>query len=51
MKLNNENDNNINNDLEKGVLLDTELDENDWDGLISDFKKVVPRIPRKRAYF
>ena len=27
--------------LTKGVLLDTELDENDWDGLISDFKKVV----------
>ena len=27
--------------LTKGVLLDTELDENDWDGLIRDFKKVV----------
>ena len=27
--------------LTKGVLLDTELDENDWDGLINDFKKVV----------
>ena len=27
--------------LTKGVLLDTELDENDWDGLISDFKKIV----------
>ena len=27
--------------LTKGVLLDTELNENDWDGLISDFKKVV----------
>ena len=24
--------------LTKGVLLDTDLDENDWDGLISDFK-------------
>lgn len=27
--------------LTKGVLLDTELDENDWDGLIDDFKKTV----------
>ena len=27
--------------LTKGVLLDTELDENDWDGLINDFKKTV----------
>ena len=27
--------------LTKGVLLDTELDEEDWDGLIRDFKKVV----------
>ncbi len=27
--------------LTKGVLLDTELDEDDWDGLISDFKKIV----------
>ncbi len=27
--------------LTKGVLLDTDLDENDWDGLIDDFKKVV----------
>jgi len=27
--------------LTKGVLLDTELDENDWDGLIQDFKNVV----------
>ena len=27
--------------LTKGVLLDTDLDENDWDGLISDFKKVI----------
>jgi pyruvate,orthophosphate dikinase len=27
--------------LTKGVLLDTELDESDWDGLINDFKKVV----------
>ena len=27
--------------LTKGVLLDTELDENDWNGLIQDFKRVV----------
>ena len=27
--------------LTKGVLLDTELDENDWDGLIKDFKSIV----------
>ena len=27
--------------LTKGVLLDTELDENDWIGLIKDFKRVV----------
>ena len=27
--------------LTKGVLLDTQLDENDWDGLIRDFKKIV----------
>ena len=27
--------------LTKGVLLDTDLDEQDWDGLINDFKKVV----------
>ncbi len=27
--------------LTKGVLLDTDLDENDWEGLINDFKKVV----------
>ena len=27
--------------LTKGVLLDTELDENDWDDLIQDFKRVV----------
>ena len=27
--------------LTKGVLLDTDLDENDWDGLIEDFKKTV----------
>ena len=27
--------------LTKGVLLDTDLDESDWDGLIDDFKKTV----------
>jgi len=27
--------------LTKGVLLDTELDEQDWDGLINDFKNTV----------
>jgi len=27
--------------LTKGVLLDTELDEGDWDGLIKDFKNTV----------
>ncbi len=27
--------------LTKGVLLDTDLDENDWDGLIEDFKITV----------
>ncbi len=27
--------------LTKGVLLDTELDEEDWDGLIKDFKKTI----------
>ena len=33
--------------LTKGVLLDTELDENDWDGLINDFKKVVREKTKK----
>ncbi len=27
--------------LTKGVILDTELDENDWEGLIKDFKNIV----------
>ena len=27
--------------LTKGVLLDTDLDENDWDGLIEDFKRTI----------
>ena len=33
--------------LTKGVLLDTDLDENDWDGLIKDFKKVVKTKTKK----
>ena len=33
--------------LTKGVLLDTELDESDWDGLISDFKKIVKEKTKK----
>jgi len=33
--------------LTKGVLLDTELDENDWDGLINDFKKLVKEKTKK----
>ena len=33
--------------LTKGVLQDTELDENDWDGLIKDFKKVVKNKTNK----
>ncbi|RPG95877.1 MAG: pyruvate, phosphate dikinase [Candidatus Pelagibacter sp. TMED239] len=33
--------------LTKGVLLDTELDENDWDGLIEDFKRTVREKSKK----
>jgi pyruvate,orthophosphate dikinase len=33
--------------LTKGVLLDTELDENDWEGLIKDFKNVVIEKTKK----
>ncbi len=33
--------------LTKGVLLDTELDESDWDGLIGDFKKIVKEKTKK----
>jgi pyruvate,orthophosphate dikinase len=33
--------------LTKGVLLDTDLDENDWDGLIKDFKEVVRSKTKK----
>ncbi len=33
--------------LTKGVLLDTDLDEDDWSGLINDFKKVVKEKTKK----
>ncbi len=33
--------------LTKGVLLDTELNEEDWDGLITDFKNVVREKTQK----
>ena len=33
--------------LTKGVLLDTELDEEDWDGLINDFKNTVKDKTKK----
>ena len=33
--------------LTKGVLLDTELDEDDWDGLIKDFKDIVKEKTNK----
>ena len=33
--------------LTKGVLLDTDLDENDWDGLIKDFKITVKTKAKK----
>jgi Phosphoenolpyruvate synthase/pyruvate phosphate dikinase len=33
--------------LTKGVLVDTDLDENDWDGLIKDFKAVVKNKTKK----
>ena len=33
--------------LTKGVLLDTELDENDWDNLIQDFKNLVKEKTKK----
>jgi pyruvate,orthophosphate dikinase len=33
--------------LTKGVLLDTDLDENDWDGLIKDFKRTVKEKSKK----
>ncbi len=33
--------------LTKGVLLDTDLDEDDWDGLIKDFKNIVKKKTKK----
>ena len=33
--------------LTKGVLLDTDLDTSDWDGLIKDFKKIVKEKTNK----
>jgi len=33
--------------LTKGVLLDTDLDESDWDGLIRDFKRTIQEITKK----
>ena len=33
--------------LTKGVLLDTDLDEQDWDGLIKDFKNIVKEKTNK----
>ncbi|MDC1002661.1 pyruvate, phosphate dikinase [Candidatus Pelagibacter sp.] len=33
--------------LTKGVLLDTDLDESDWDGLIVDFKRIVKEKTKK----
>ncbi len=33
--------------LTKGVLLDNELDENDWDGLIEDFKRTIKEKTKK----
>ncbi len=33
--------------LTKGVLLDTDLDESDWDGLIDDFKRTVREKAKK----
>lgn len=33
--------------LTKGVIQDTELEENDWDGLINNFKEVVKEKTRK----
>ena len=33
--------------LTKGVLLDTDLDEEDWDGLIKDFKNTVKEKSNK----
>ena len=37
-----------NHKLNKGVLLDTELDENDWDELIQRFKELVKKETKKK---
>ena len=34
--------------LTKGVLLDTELDEHDWEALIKDFKNIVKVKTKKK---
>ena len=34
--------------LTKGVLLDTDLDANDWDGLINDFKNIIKEKTNKK---
>ena len=34
--------------LTKGVILDTDLDSDDWDGLINDFKNVVKNKTKKK---
>ena len=36
--------------LTKGVLLDTELDEHDWDNLIKDFKILVREKQKKNSH-
>ena len=36
--------------LTKGVLLDTDLDENDWDGLIKDFKDHLLKKTHKKIF-
>ena len=33
--------------LTKGVLLDTDLDESDWDGLINNFKDLIKKEKNK----
>ena len=34
--------------LTKGVLSDTDLDENDWDGLIKDFKNIIKEKTKRK---
>ena len=33
--------------LTKGVIMDTDLDENDWDGLIKNFKDLIKKKTKK----